>query len=414
MRELPAVLYEQLRREAFSLGGAPSRAPRIGAEVELLPFDASGRIAAIAGGESATQPVLRTLSARLGWRESRSAKADVPEYHTPRGGRLTFEPGGQIEYAAPPNESLSALLADVHGVTTALREWLAPAEITLVAAGIDPVNPIEDVPMQLSGERYRRMDAHFAALGPFGARMMRQTASIQVSLDAGDDPLSRWTLLNALAPYLVAVFANSPVYAGDVTGHQSYRRHVWGALDTGRTGLPWDADDPIAAYGRFAMGAGDILFGEDPPPYGSFTDTWARGAVGLDQWRAHLTTLFPEVRPRGYFEVRSIDALDPIWYAAPLAFVAGLVLDPATARTASELVGAPDAALLVRAGRCGVEDHRIAAVARELSELALQGCAALGTRFIAPRDLDVARAFFARYTARGSAPAFDMLTETTV
>jgi glutamate--cysteine ligase len=57
---------------------------------------------------------------------------------------------------------------------------------------------------------------------------------------------------------------------------------------------------------------------------------------------AHLTTLFPEVRPRGYFEVRSCDALPPEWYAAPLAFIAGLAYGPDRGRTAWEIAGAPD------------------------------------------------------------------------
>jgi hypothetical protein len=76
--------------------------------VELIPVDAStGRIAPIvAGAGRSTLPILRAMARRLGWREGRAAKSGAPEFRSPNGGRLCFEPGGQIEYAAPPNESV--------------------------------------------------------------------------------------------------------------------------------------------------------------------------------------------------------------------------------------------------------------------------------------------------------------------
>ena len=41
--------------------------------------------------------------------------------------------------------------------------------------------------------------------------MMRQTAAFQVSIDFDDEPWLRWRVLNAAAPYVVAIFANSAV-----------------------------------------------------------------------------------------------------------------------------------------------------------------------------------------------------------
>ncbi|HEX7121184.1 MAG TPA: glutamate-cysteine ligase family protein, partial [Gemmatimonadaceae bacterium] len=395
------ALLAQLRHEAFG-AGASSAQPLVGAEVELIPVvSGSGRIAAIDDCDRpSTLPLLREAGRRMGWRELRSSKAGVPELRLPHGGRITFEPGGQIEYSAPPRPSVSALAADLRDVAERIREAVQPTGIELETVGIDPINVIDDVPLQLTAPRYRRMDAHFATIGPYGARMMRQTASIQICLDAGPDPLARWRLLNALAPYLVAIFANSPTYAGAPTGHRSVRRFIWGALDPARTGLPWDAAHPEAAYADFALNAAALLGAVDEPPFPTFGEWWSTGSATLEDWRAHLTTLFPEVRPRGYFEVRSIDALEPAAYAVPLVLLASLVLDPAVAESAAELAGTPNPALLERAGRCGLTDPSVARSARELVSLAMRGAESLGPAVIAPDDLRTAEEWFERYTLR--------------
>lgn len=387
-------------------GGAP---PRIGAEVEFLALErTTGRVASIeTADEPATLPVLRALAREAGWVERRSQKAGVPEFITRSGGRVTFEPGGQIEYASPPADSLRRLVADLRGVTEAITARMDAHGIALVATGIDPLNAIEDVPLQLDGERYRRMDAHFASIGPHGARMMRQTASIQISLDAGERPFERWTLLNALAPWLVAIFANSPRYAGVESGHQSLRRHVWGELDPSRTGLAWDRDEPVEAYAQFALDAVDILHGGKVPPFDRFGTVIADGRLPPDGLAGHLSTLFPEVRPRGWFEVRSTDALAPCWYAAPLVFLAGLAYTTEGAARALEVTGSPDAALLERAGICGLVDPALARSAIELFRLALRGCESLGRTFVGEAELSAAWEFFERYTRRGRSPAAD-------
>jgi glutamate--cysteine ligase len=407
--EPPRDLIEQLRREVFVFDGGPTQRERFGAEVEFIPVDATtGRAAPIDGPVGATLPVLRGMSRRLAWREMSSAKAGVPEFRTPPGGRITYEPGGQIEYSAPPSDSLSALLRDLRGTAAAIAGGLASAGLDVVHAGVDPRTPLEDVPLRLSASRYRRMDAHFATIGPHGARMMRQTASIQVCLDLGPRPAERWRLLNALTPYLAATFANSPAYGGIDTGHASVRRFIWGALDPRRTGVVFDGADPVGAYARFALAAPAILLGGESPPFAPFGEALAAGSAGVDDWRAHLTTLFPEVRPRGYFEVRSIDALDPRWYAAPLVFLAGLVADPATAAAAAEIAGEPDGALLAPAGHCGLADPALGARSVELFDLALRGAESLGTDVLEAADLDRAREFADRFTRRGRAPAADV------
>src|SRR6185369_6302509 len=221
------VLAHDLRQNVFPTPQSAECAPRIGAEVEVIPIDArSGRplpLETRAGVSSLS--ILRRGGAAAGWCERRSAKADVPEIALPDGGRITFEPGGQIEISAAPNASLSALVRGLQATVAAIA-CAAPPGVELLARGIDPRTPIDEVAPQLDADRYQRMLRHFDTIGPWGARMMRQTASFQVCVDGGATPERTWRVLNALAPYMVAIFANSRRYAGHETGYRSFRSHV--------------------------------------------------------------------------------------------------------------------------------------------------------------------------------------------
>ena len=401
------ALADDLRQRVFPAPAPRGAPPRIGAEVEVIPIDVrTGRPLPLDGGGGSTLAILRTVGPAAGWRERRSAKANVPEVELPDGGRITFEPGGQIEISAAPNASLSALAAGLQATVATIADAAAP-EVALLSCGIDPLTCIEDVAPQLDADRYRRMLRHFERIGPSGARMMRQTASFQVCVDGGELPDLTWRALNALAPYMVAMFANSPRYAGRETGHRSFRRHIWATLDPRRTGVLGLGEDPADEYLDFALDAPAFLLPDIGGAAASFGTWLARGEVTASDWCTHLSTLFPEVRPRGYFELRSADVVSPEWYAAPLVFVAGLVYHRPTLEVAAEVLGAPDPALLVRSGRDGLHDPGLADIAPMLCDLALAGCAALGDAFVTDDDLAVADDYFERYTRRGLSPADD-------
>jgi glutamate--cysteine ligase len=117
--------------------------------------------------------------------------------------------------------------------------------------------------------------------------------------------------------------------------------------------------------------------------------------------------LFPEVRRRGYFELRSADVVAPEWYAVPLVLVAGLVYHRPTLAAADALMGRPDPALLARSGRFGLADEALAAKAPLLCDLALEGCSALGEAFVDGNDLAAAAEYFDRYTRRRRSPSDD-------
>lgn len=338
----------------FQPGDGARPAGAIGAELELIPvYATTGHRALLEPDANGTGTIgmIRAAATRAGWSQS------VDAYGAPawtiggaRGGagRISYEPGGQIEISSPVCDAPTELIEWLRHVVATLRAAGDADGIDLLACGVDPFNRIQDVPLVLHAPRYERMTTYFERIGPSGVQMMRQTASLQLNVELGPDPLERWRLLNALAPYLTAAFANSRAYAGKDTGCASYRAHLWQALDASRTGLAYDARDPIGAYVRFAERAGRIL----------------------DDDAAHLTTLFPEVRPRGYFEIRSLDAMELDDAARAITLVHALLERPGATDAALAIVGEPDASLLPVAARDGCESALLASRVRSLMSLA--------------------------------------------
>jgi glutamate--cysteine ligase len=405
-----AALLADLEAHSFAAPVQATLTPRrVGAETEFIPVDsASGRRCPIEGdGATATLPFLRRYGARQGWSETLTPKG-TPCFTLPAGGTLTFEPGGQLEYSTPPCRSPSALLALLRSVVLPLRAAAASEGITLLTVGIDPLNPIEGAPLLLRTKRYQCMADYLTRRSPAGARMMRQTAAFQVALDLDDEPWLRWRVLNAAAPYVVAIFANSPVYAGEETGCASARAAVWRALDPERTGLPWSAGRPVERYLDFALAAPAILLPAVQGEHLPFAQWLDRAHVTAHEWHDHLTTLFPEVRPRGHLELRSADAVSPRWYAAPIALAVGITYESRALRAAADLLGTPDLGRLERAGRLGLRDPAIARTAADLAQIAIEGCEGLGPAYFNPADLEQAKTFFDQYTRRARAPADDV------
>jgi glutamate--cysteine ligase len=388
-----AQLLDDLRQRLFS--PFDSAAPRtIGIEVELIPVDASTRSPALPRARrNSTAAILSRVAEEERWAEH-SMEHDPPAWTLSDGARISFEPGGQIEISSAPHSSASSMLRSTQKLIATIRRGMEAANIELVAAGVDPCNDIEAVPLQLLRERYTGMTRYFDSIGPSGVRMMRQTAAIQINLERGSAPSERWRLLNALAPYVVALFANSRSYAGKITGHASFRAHLWRTLDRSRTGLPYEAVDPARTYSDFAMGAKAMRSSDGAHPWLSFRDWMRTGDPTLDDWLFHLSTLFPEVRPKEFFELRSADSIDPALLAAPVVFIAGIVYDEESAARAAQVIGAPNDELLERAGRLALADDRLHRDVTQLAESAISGAERLGEEYLSGADIKTAREYF--------------------
>jgi glutamate--cysteine ligase len=389
-----AELLDDIRQRLF----APTRSSHplaIGLELELIPVHHSNHTRALATKNErvSTAEVLSRLGERSGWNEQ-SNDGDPPSWKLEDGGRISFEPGGQIEISTAPQASASEVIDSTKSLVGTIRDAMSKGGIELLARGVDPYNEIEGVPLQLHRDRYTGMTRYFDSIGPSGVQMMRQTAALQMNLERGDDPKSRWRLLNGLAPITVALFANSRTYAGKPTRWASYRAQLWRTLDPSRTGIVYDDTGHVERYLAFALDA--VAMRGDGLAYRPFRELINEPEISREDWLFHLSTLFPEVRPKEFFELRSADTIEPDALAAPVLFVTSLVYDEETASRAFELIGAPSEKLLERAGRLGLADPEIRRIASRLVVLALDGARRLGGEYLRRAHLAAAYQYFAR------------------
>lgn len=381
----------------------PGAGARIGVEVEWIPWDTRrGRAMPILDDRDGpgSLSMIRDHGRTRHW-DVAPGPHGVPCVKLPEGGRITFEPGGQIEYASPPMASVSDLTAHLEQVTQPLLRSARAHKMELIGRGIDPRTPSDQARLLLHGDRYVAMLRYLAGIGEAGPRMMLQTAALQVNVELGPEPALRWRVLNAAAPYLTAIFANSRVYDGRDSGYASFRARQWRLLDRRRTGVLGRDSDRAEEYLDFALNA-NWMFGPADRPAEAFAERLARGEASLDDWRRHLTTLFPEVRPRGFLEIRCIDALEPAWHPAPLVLIAGMLADSTSLRNAAAIVGAPDSQLLQDAARAGLADPRIGGPAARLFRTALTDAERAGAA--GGVALETAWRYFETFTATGRSP----------
>lgn len=384
---------------------------RIGVELEWLVQDRSDPRAPIPAGR---------LDAALAPVEASGA--------LPRGSRLTREPGGQVELSSPPAATPAECVAAAAEDLAVLREAIGRAGLRLVGNGLDPYR---DPPRIVEQPRYRAMERFFDGDGPAGRVMMRRTASLQVNLDSGEEAAGpagyrfRWALTHRLGPVLVAVFANSPFQDGRPTGWMSTRQAVWGRIDPGRARPPRLRGEPRATWARYALDARVLCvraFDGSPDwsaPAGLTFRDWVRGAAGLRRPTVadldyHLSTLFPPVRPRGWLELRMIDAQSGDDWVVPTLLTAILLDDPAAAEAAHAATEplcapgepAPADDIWRRAARIGLADPELAKAARSCFAAADSALARTPT----PPHLRRALSTFAdRYADRGRSPAHTQL-----
>ena len=298
-----------------------------------------------------------------------------------RASAVTVEPGGQVEISAAPRPTVGALVLATEADIAELRARLDAAGLVLGRSGIDPwrlPRPVVETP------RYRAMRCAFDRRGPAGRAMMYSTAGLQVCLDAGEPEhlAQRWAAAHAVGPPLLAAFATADRHAGRATGWASARMATWLAIDPARTRPVWSPEradeDPVAAWTGYALSAPLLCVrGDGPdwtaPPDVTFAD-WLAGALPrpptTDDLEYHVSTLFPPVRPRGYLELRYLDAQPGAAWTVPLAVLAALFADPATTRDALT-VAAPVADRWRAAARCGLAERPLATAAAALFDLAL-------------------------------------------
>ncbi|MET0501464.1 MAG: glutamate--cysteine ligase [Candidatus Binatia bacterium] len=321
---------------------------RVGTEYEKVGIDKSTGRAIPYSGRRGVEFILQQLIERFGWEPE---EQDGHIIALSRGNaQITLEPGGQIELSGEPCDSIHCTYAEFTQHIRELLEVAEPLDIVFLGLGMQPVSRLDEIEW-VPKKRYRIMGPYMPKVGTLGQRMMKQTATVQANIDYLDekDAMAKFRAGMGLAPLFIAMFANSPICEGRLTGYRSFREHIWTDTDKSRSGLLKFAFAPDASFRHY------VEYALDVPMYFitrhhdyidmtsmTFRQFLERGHQGeratLEDWHDHLTTLFPETRIKRYIEVRSADSQPPELMPALSALIKGVFYHPDCLQAAWDLV----------------------------------------------------------------------------
>jgi glutamate--cysteine ligase len=278
--------------------------------------------------------LLADLEKKYRWEGHRNAQGQLLGFSLPTG-KVSLEPGSQLEFAAKPTGSLVEQARAIDHFEKQVSAVTDGWGLHWLSLGVHPLATVDDVDV-IPLDRYRIMTEYLGQRDTLGLRMMRLTASVQINLDYASEAEATSMLRAALllAPLSYALFGHSPFYAGKTAAELSHRGRIWRHTDPDRSGLLPEAFGRDFGFDRYAELAWNrpLMFAEDAR--GTFVAANGRSLgelVTANQVPAHeanfhhaVRELFFEARLKpGYVEVRSVDGLPPPERYAAAAFWTG-------------------------------------------------------------------------------------------
>jgi glutamate--cysteine ligase len=417
----------------------------VGLEIEMLPVrvkknDPSGTLHKPASvplqeGEDSLANALISIASDHAWKveysKDISGKTILLGIKLEDADNISFEPGGQLEFSSRPYGCLSEAVIRTRKVQSILDNGLKSiSDIDIMQIGMNPWHSVEELGLQMQKPRYVAMNKYFSSISPYGPMMMRQTCTVQVNLDFGRTEhmmASRYLASMLLAPFVGAMFANSGVQSTRPNGYKSMRLKVWRHMDPSRTGVPpldrikrsLNKASCVDTYFEF-LRAARVVFAT---PLGykvtSKAVTWEEwvesGIEGVypetTDLETHLSLLFPDVRARGFLELRSVDCQLRRWQFVPAAWWLGLLYDEKACDQVIDRLLAYEGQMddLLDQAPYGLQDKRLLEGAKMLTELALEGLGRLPGCYSGEGVAESLIHFAEAYTMRGRVPADDWL-----
>ena len=324
---------------------------RIGTEHEKFLFHKGSFRPVAYEGDTGIGEVLRRLQAKYGWAPI-IEKGNIIGLKDDEGGSITLEPGGQFELSGAPLENLHQTCAETGRHLTIMKDIIAELDLCMLGLGFQPKWGRDDISFMPKG-RYKIMSQYMPKVGNLGLDMMKRSCTVQVNLDYADEADMRRKFKTSLAlqPLATALFANSPFKDGKPSGLLSTRAQAWTDTDADRCGVPEAVFDPAFGYEQWIDYILDVPMyflhrGEDYVDVAglSFRDFMKGDLPGfagelptLDDFEDHITTAFPEVRLKGYLEMRGADGGPWANICALPALWVGLLYDEAALEEAEHL-----------------------------------------------------------------------------
>ena len=352
--------YEQENKQALvayftegAKGGKPLGA--LGVEVEHFVVTAEGEYSVSYAGRSEGEFGVRDVLAHL---------ADAYPQHTyglegdliglaSDEASITLEPAAQLEISIAPYSSISRILRAYNEFRAKVDPFLAEHGCKLVTSGYHPTARALDLTL-IPKQRYRFMDDYFKEIGTHGERMMRASASTQVSVDYQDeaDAIRKMRIAQALAPLFASVTDNTAVFEAEPAPRLA-RFALWRNVDNDRCGsVPalFDEGYGFEDYAEWILRTCPIFVtrpsADDP------TGPNLRAVYGQSAYEAYgdvpmtradiehvLSMFWPDVRLKNFVEIRPAESLPAPLMAGYAALVKGIFYSQRSLQAIEEAFG---------------------------------------------------------------------------
>ena len=275
-------------------------------------------------------------------------------YKLPKKSSITFEPAKQIEYSTPAFDNFSKLVKDVDTTWDMIKKDIYHSHhLKYITLGSYPflVKYPENIKIMdkllVNKHRYCIMSKYYEKIGDYGQRMMNHTCANQVCVDTGKTPelvAKRYWVANLLAPLAHGIFAFSPYMDGKLTGNKSTRAIIVVNFDSQRTKISISdiANQKLKTMKdfekiQFCVDTYTDLVLSSPLIYIERNGTlktvnkhikfkdWLENnyqnhSPTINDLKNQLGMVFPEVRTKGFYELRSCDGQATIWQYIPAIF----------------------------------------------------------------------------------------------
>lgn len=347
------------------------------------------------------QGVLEALVRDHGWQPGpdRGTDGEVVELRRD-GASITLEPGGQLELSGAPLKNVHETCAEFSAHHDELDAVSRPLGLTWMAVGHHPFATREQIHWMPKG-RYAVMRNYLPTKGSMALDMMLRTCTVQANFDYASEAQAgdRLRRASALAPIVMAMFANSPLVEGKASGRVSARSWVWTDVDNERCGIrPFFFERPFS-FERYVDWVLDVpmfffkrggTYVAHHRPFREFLEHGATCPDGnhtqatWDDWLLHLSTVFPEVRLKPHLEFRSADAVGSRYLCAVPALLKGLLYDDAAGDEAMASIDGLSfderIALWHEAATVGMASKRVHTLAKRVLDTAYQALESFDVR----------------------------------
>ena len=381
---------------AYFAEGAVAEPRQIGIELEHFLVDGTGEPLTYSQPHG-VRDILTGLSER--YSDVTMHGGDILGVAKPSA-NVTIEPAAQIELSAGPFASLDTARRVFDEFEADVARELAPVCGKVMAVGYDPALRAADKEL-IPKARYDYMNQYLSAISPWGPRMMRGSASTQVSIDYRDeaDCVKKMRVAAAFAPLFALICDNAAVFEGGPRPHALMRTEVWKHCDPDRCNTPPGLFEESFGFERYADYILDtpaiVRMDEEGEAHydpRTFAQIHAERAMTRAEIEHALSMVFPDVRLKSYVEIRPADSMPVPYVIAYAALIKGLfycdanldTLHDFCARMHERDVWDAKEALMARGYRAQVYGSRADEVVDGLFEMARRGLSA-----VAPHEKDL-------------------------